>query len=283
MIEQVLSLHNAAESRPAFDHIDAVKLQLETKLQELGGLVASLTQTKSRRDKDGDRRKSQLLAKRRSGEERQWRSGLGLQEVGMRWAWMDGVTYQDWQKYHKLRNTLSEWQAEVEAVGSRHDGLRLAHEEAAKLEDKAMSTASTMVNELVRLKDVSKWKIWAEDASDDFSDNKVPPRVFKAAQQVIENAQEVPSKASEAVLGSETPATESLASTIKESVSSVSSELSENIVGSETPAAESLASNAKDSVSTASSKLSENILGSETPASESLASELKSQISKPRN
>ncbi|USP76563.1 hypothetical protein yc1106_03837 [Curvularia clavata] len=79
--EQVLSLHNAAESRPAFDHIDAVKLQLETKLQELGGLVASLTQTKNRRDKDGDRRKSQLLAKRRSGEERQWRSGLGLQEV----------------------------------------------------------------------------------------------------------------------------------------------------------------------------------------------------------
>jgi hypothetical protein len=79
--EQVLSLHNTVESRPAFDHIDAVKLQLETKIQELGGLVASLTQTKSGRDKDVGRRKSQLLAKRRSGEERQWRSGLGLQEV----------------------------------------------------------------------------------------------------------------------------------------------------------------------------------------------------------
>lgn len=79
--EQVLSLHNTVESRPAFDHIDAIKSQLETKIQELGGLVASLTQPKNRRDKDVDRRKSQLLAKRRSGEERQWRSGLGLQEV----------------------------------------------------------------------------------------------------------------------------------------------------------------------------------------------------------
>jgi hypothetical protein len=99
--------------------------------------------------------------------------GLGLQEVGMRWAWLDGVTYKDWQNYHKLRNTLTEWQEEVEAVGSKHDGLRVAHEEAAKLEEKAMSTVSTSVNELVRLKDVSKWKIWAEDTTDDFSTQKV--------------------------------------------------------------------------------------------------------------
>ncbi|KAL6158378.1 hypothetical protein ACJQWK_03385 [Exserohilum turcicum] len=79
--EQVLSLHNTVESRPALDHIDAVKLQLEAKIQELGGLVAGLTQMKGGRDKDPGRRQSQLLAKRRSPEERQWRSGLGLQEV----------------------------------------------------------------------------------------------------------------------------------------------------------------------------------------------------------
>ncbi|RAR14810.1 shugoshin family protein [Stemphylium lycopersici] len=79
--EQVLNLHNTVESRPAFDHIDAVKLQLETKIQELGGLVAGLAQMKNGREKDTGRRKSQMLAKRRSGEERQWRSGLGLQEV----------------------------------------------------------------------------------------------------------------------------------------------------------------------------------------------------------
>lgn len=76
--EQVLQLHNNIESRPAFDHIDAVKTQLEAKIQELGGLVAGLAKIK-RGDEKG-RRKS-LAAKRRSGGERQWRSGLGLQEV----------------------------------------------------------------------------------------------------------------------------------------------------------------------------------------------------------
>jgi hypothetical protein len=76
--EQVLSLHNTIESRPAFDHIDAVKSQLEAKIQELGGLVAGLAQMKN---ENKGRRKSHATAKRKSGEERQWRSGLGLQEV----------------------------------------------------------------------------------------------------------------------------------------------------------------------------------------------------------
>lgn len=77
--EQVLNLHAAVEARPALDHIDAVKLQLETKLQELSGLVAGLSQP--RRSQQEDRRKSKALARRRSGEERQFRSGLGLHEV----------------------------------------------------------------------------------------------------------------------------------------------------------------------------------------------------------
>ncbi|KAL6703228.1 hypothetical protein ACN47E_010090 [Coniothyrium glycines] len=77
--EQVLNLHAAAESRPALDHIDAVRTQLESKLQELSGLVAGLSQP--RRSTHGDRRKSKALARRRNGEERQFGSGLGLQEV----------------------------------------------------------------------------------------------------------------------------------------------------------------------------------------------------------
>ena len=206
--------------------------------------------------------------------------GLGLQEVGMRWAWTDGVEYTDWKNYHKLRDTLSEWQAEVEAVGAKHDGLKDAHEEAAKLEDKAMSIASAMVSELVRLKDVSKWKIWAGDASADFSDKKVPVRAYKAAQQVIENVQDASSQASEAILGSSTPVSESIASAVKHSASSISSQISENIVGSETPAAESLASAAKESAGDVSSKISEVVVGSEKPATESFASAVKSGVSK---
>ncbi|OAG03227.1 uncharacterized protein CC84DRAFT_1125527 [Paraphaeosphaeria sporulosa] len=205
--------------------------------------------------------------------------GLGLQEVGMRWAWLDGVEYKDWQNYHKLRDTLNEWQEEVEAVGAKHDGLKAAHEEAAKLEDKAMTIASTMVNELVRLKDVSKWKIWAGDQTDDFSDKKVPARAYNAAQQVISNAREASSQASEAILGSEIPASESIASAAKASASSVSSILSDKIVGSETPAAESVASAAKASASSASSQLSNKIVGSETPVAESVASAAKQSAS----
>ncbi|EDU47189.1 Shugoshin [Pyrenophora tritici-repentis] len=79
--EQVLSLHNKIESRPGLDHIDAVRTQLEAKLQELGGLVAGLAQMKNGSQQDKGRRKSQMTAQRKSGEERQWRSGLGLQEV----------------------------------------------------------------------------------------------------------------------------------------------------------------------------------------------------------
>jgi hypothetical protein len=79
--EQVLHLQNTLElqpSRPSFKNIDAVKAKLEAKMMELGGLVAELGQMKKTEDRP--RRKSQL-ATRRTPEERQWRSGLGLQEV----------------------------------------------------------------------------------------------------------------------------------------------------------------------------------------------------------
>lgn len=203
--------------------------------------------------------------------------GLGLQEVGMRWAWTDGVTYKDWQNYHKLRNTLTEWQAEVEAVGSRHEGLRIAHEEAKKLEDEAMTIASNMVAELVRLKEVSKWKIWAADSSDDFSNKKVPARVHKAAEQVAENIDAASSQVSEAILGSSTPLSESVASSVKEAYSEASSKASEAIHGSSIPLPESIASSAQSVVSEASSQASSVILG--TPSSESVLSQVSSKAS----
>lgn len=80
--EQVLQLQNTLEShasRPSFENIDAVKAKLEAKMMELGGLVAELGQMKKVDERT--RCKSQLAATRRSPDERQWRSGLGLQEV----------------------------------------------------------------------------------------------------------------------------------------------------------------------------------------------------------
>ncbi|KAJ4361303.1 hypothetical protein N0V95_002005 [Ascochyta clinopodiicola] len=60
----------------SFDNIDAVKSQLEAKMQELGSLVASLGQPKQ----SEKRRKSQQLARHRP-QERLFRSGLCIQEV----------------------------------------------------------------------------------------------------------------------------------------------------------------------------------------------------------
>ncbi|ORY03944.1 hypothetical protein BCR34DRAFT_491981 [Clohesyomyces aquaticus] len=80
--EQVLQLQNALEShsnRPSFENIDAVKDRLEAKVQELGGLIAELGQLQ--KPDTRPRCKSQTAATRRSPDERQWRSGLGLQEV----------------------------------------------------------------------------------------------------------------------------------------------------------------------------------------------------------
>ncbi|KAI8931444.1 hypothetical protein NX059_011771 [Plenodomus lindquistii] len=197
--------------------------------------------------------------------------GLGLQEVGMRWAWTDGVTYKDWQNYHKLRSTLNEWQAEVEAVGARHEGLRIAHEEAKKLEDKAMAIAAEMVAELVRLKDVSRWKIWADDSSDDFTNQKVPVRVRNAAQQVVGNVEEASSKVSEAILGSSTPLSENIASSAKD-VSSAASSQASNVYSS-------ASSQASDAYSSVSSQASDDVHGSSTPVTESVASSVKSAAS----
>jgi hypothetical protein len=79
--EQVLQLQNALESqpfRPSLKNIDAVKSKLEAKMLELGGLVAELGQLKKVDERPRCRNQ---LATRRSPDERQWRSGLGLQEV----------------------------------------------------------------------------------------------------------------------------------------------------------------------------------------------------------
>lgn len=205
--------------------------------------------------------------------------GLGLQEVGMRWAWTDGVTYKDWQNYHKLKSTLTEWQAEVESVGSRHEGLRIAHEEAKRVEDEAMAIASRNVNELVRLKDVAKWKLWADDATDDFTNNAVPPRVRKAAQQVVDNVEGASSKVSEAIVGSETPVSESIAASVKgaaseasSKISAASAKVSDSVIGSETPTAQSVLSQASKAVADGASSVSSGASEAASSASSAASS-----------
>jgi hypothetical protein len=80
--EHVLQLQNTIESQPlqpSFENINAVKAKLEAKMMELGGLVAELGDLKKVDSRP--RCRTQLATARPGPDERQWRSGLGLQEV----------------------------------------------------------------------------------------------------------------------------------------------------------------------------------------------------------
>jgi hypothetical protein len=110
---------------------------------------------------------------------------LGLQEIGMRWAYMEGVTYKDWSKYHALKKTFDEWRDHVAPVAKEHDGYKKALQEGDSVQDKAMDLASAAAKELTRLKDVAKWKVIAHDASDDFSTKTMPARVVKGYSDIV--------------------------------------------------------------------------------------------------
>lgn len=107
---------------------------------------------------------------------------LGLQEIGMRWAWMDGVTYKDWAEYHKLKKAFDEWRNEVGAVATSHEGLQKSTSAAEELESKGISIAEDAAKELSRLKEVALWKVYAQDASDNFSTRNTPAKVVLASK-----------------------------------------------------------------------------------------------------
>ncbi|GKZ24208.1 hypothetical protein AbraIFM66951_004029 [Aspergillus brasiliensis] len=100
---------------------------------------------------------------------------LGLQEVGMRWAWMDGVTYKDWARYHALKAQFEEWKDEFLEFGLQHAKLEEARAVADEILSHGMETAEAAAKELTRLRDVGKWKIAAREASDDFDTRSEPP------------------------------------------------------------------------------------------------------------
>jgi hypothetical protein len=77
--ERAMHLQHTVDKQSSslsFENIDVVRSQLEVKMQELGSLVASLGQPKQ----SETRRKSQQLARHRP-QERNFRSGLCIQEV----------------------------------------------------------------------------------------------------------------------------------------------------------------------------------------------------------
>ncbi|GKZ85603.1 hypothetical protein AnigIFM56816_011571 [Aspergillus niger] len=122
---------------------------------------------------------------------------LGLQEVGMRWAWMEGVTYKDWARYHALKAQFEEWKDEFLEFGLQHAKLEEARAVADEILSHGMEIAEAAAKELTRLRDVGKWKIAAREASDDFDTRSEPPPALPK-----------PSRTPEPVAGESAPANE---------------------------------------------------------------------------
>ena len=189
---------------------------------------------------------------------------LGLQEIGMRWAWMDGVTYKDWSKYHEVKKTFDEWTKEVEAVAKSNPGIAKAKEAGSDIEARGMAVAEETAKELSRLKDVGKWKIQAIDTSDDYSTRYVPPKAANVGQKIVDMV----GSASEQVAGTPQGSIESMTSTAKKAASDAASSASSLVVGSEPGVVERLSSKFSD----ASSSASDSVVGTPAPGAEYLSS-----------
>lgn len=93
---------------------------------------------------------------------------LALQQIGMKWAWTEGITYEDWAKYHALKGTFSDWTEELKQLIVTHPSLLEAQEAAAKVEDEAMAIAAEAAKSLGSLKGSAQWKIEHKDSTDEF-------------------------------------------------------------------------------------------------------------------
>ena len=196
---------------------------------------------------------------------------LGLQEIGMRWAWMEGVTYKDWSKYHDMKKTFAEWRSEVETVAKDHDGLKTAKQAGDDVESRGMGTAEDTAKELSRLKEVGRWKIQARDASEDFSTKYVPAKAAAAGQKVMEKI----SSASESVVGTSQGSMESLASQASQGVADAATGISSQIVGTQPGIVEQAATK----MSAAVGRISQPVHESVASVASEKATEATSKIS----
>ena len=196
---------------------------------------------------------------------------LGLQEIGLRWAQMEGVTYKDWSKYHEVKKTFDEWRQKVEAVAKDHEGLQKAKEAGEEIESRGMASAEETAKELARLKEVGQWKFKAGDVSDDFSTKHMPAAAAARAQKVMDKASSV----SEHVIGTSQGTVESAISGATENALDAASSVSFAIIGTEAGVVEQASSSVVDAVSGASERASEAVMGTPKPKAESIVSAAK--------
>jgi hypothetical protein len=211
---------------------------------------------------------------------------LGLQEIGMRWAWMEGITHKHWSKYHAMKNKFDEWRKDVGEVATAHPGLVKAREASEDVESRAMAIAADTAKELARLKEVGKWKLSAGDSTDDFSTKHIPPAAAAAGQKILERMSDSDkvwdSSTQRPVESLDLAASTSLAEALSsassvtepqlknaenfafeasKSASGMVSSISSSLLGTPLGSVEGVASMVEDSASSIASKISSSIIG----------------------
>ena len=203
---------------------------------------------------------------------------LGLQEIGLRWAKMEGVTYKDWSRYNEVKKTFDEWRSKIEAVAQDHEGLLKSREAGEELESRGMVSAEETAKELARLKEVGQWKLEAGDITDDFSTRNVPPQAAAGAQKIAGKVRST----SEQIIGTSQGSVEAAVSQASEKASDSVASASSVIVGTEPGIVEKVGSKATDAANIVSEKAEaagKKATGSSTPAYESIASKASDSAS----
>ena len=153
----------------------------------------------------------------------------GLQEIGMRWAGKEGVTYAHWTEYHGLRKSFDEWRKTLQDVVHEHSGPVRARKAGEEVEDRGMAIAEDAARELARLKEVAGWKVDARDASDDFSTRFTPPGAARAAQRAADAMNVQSANAASGVISGASSSISSATDAVKSAASSATSRESSKI------------------------------------------------------
>ena len=195
---------------------------------------------------------------------------LGLQEIGMRWAWMEGVTYKDWAKYHELKKQFEEWRSEVRDVALRHEIFEEAKKAAEVIVEQSMDVAADAAKTLARLKDVGKQKVHAHDSSDDFEIKVLPAAAVSVASSVSDYIKH----ATSSLTGPSQGTFESVISSASNVIAADASTASAALKGADQGVAESVFSRATESAADGADSASSVVIGLSQGSVESLHSSI---------
>ena len=197
---------------------------------------------------------------------------LGLQEIGMKWANMEGATYKDWSRYHEAKKSFDEWHKKLDSVTTDHLGVRQSAQAGEDLEARGMMIAEKAAKELSRLKEVGRWKITAKDDSSDFSTRYVPAAAARGAQQVMDAASSISEQVAESSQETTKPILSVASQKASEAVSIVFDKGSEDIAGTSQERSESIVSVIKDEAGNLASDANEAVVGTSIPVHQSVTS-----------